>query len=310
MNYKKIFRSRALRIKILQFLKFIPDKQMIRLQYFIKTGRHLNLNNPKRFTEKIQWYKLYYRDNKMIRCVDKYDVREYIKELKLEWILTDCFGVYNSPEQINISSLPNQFVLKDTLGGGGNSVVIVQNKSEIEIPALIKQMRDWVSVADSYIDDGREWPYYYGKRHRIIIEELLHTDSSEGLIDYKFFCFNGRVNYIYVITDRELGKTISLGIFDRNFQQLNAYRADENKLTKKIDKPVNFDKMIQVSESISKNFPHARVDLYNIKGRIVFGEITFYDGSGYMQFDPDSFDFKLGEEFKLPDRYNNLETRR
>ena len=115
MDYKKIIKSRAVRIKIMQAMSFIPDKWMVSLQYKIKTGRKLNLKNPQRFTEKLQWYKVYYRDPIMKQCVDKYEVRKYVEECGLGSILNECYGVYSSPDEIDFGKLPDSFVLKDTL---------------------------------------------------------------------------------------------------------------------------------------------------------------------------------------------------
>ena len=131
MNYKKLIKSRDIRIKILQFLSFIPDKWMLRIQYMIKTGRSLNLSNPKRYTEKLQWYKLYYRDPLMAQCADKYDVRKYVEQVGLAKYLNTVYGVYNSTKEIEFETLPRSFVLKDTLGGGGNSVILVKDKNSI-----------------------------------------------------------------------------------------------------------------------------------------------------------------------------------
>lgn len=290
-----------MRIKILQFLKFIPDKAMVKLQYKIKTGRKLNLKNPTRFTEKLQWYKLYYRNDLMIRCVDKYDVRKYVEDKGLERILIPCYGVYNKFEEINIKELPDKFVMKDTLGGGGVSVIIIENKNETDIEQLKGKATQWVETPANYIDDGREWPYYSGKRHRIIIEKLIDSNIDRGgLIDYKFFCFNGEVKFLYVLADRVLGNDVALGIFDRHFQQLPVYRTDERKLSKTLIKPEKFDEMIDVAEILSKNFPHARVDLFFEDNQIYFGEITFFDGSGYMKYEPDDFDEQIGTSFELP----------
>lgn len=142
MNYKKIIKSRETRIKLLSLLNFIPDKTMIKLQYYIKTGRRLNLKHPQRYTEKLQWYKLYYRDPLMQQCSDKYDVREYVKSKGLGHILNECYGVYERVEDIDFDSLPNQFVLKDTLGGGGNSVIICRKKRCWHLPACTSANTD------------------------------------------------------------------------------------------------------------------------------------------------------------------------
>lgn len=299
MNYKKIIKSRNLRNKILNILSFIPDKVMLKIQYRIKFGRKLNLKNPQRFTEKLQWYKINYRNQIMPKCVDKYDVRNYVKECGLGNILNECYGVYDNPNNIDFEGLPDQFVLKDTLGGGGNSVIICKDKSKFNKNECIKILNNWVNTKVKR-NGGREWPYYSGKKHRIIIEKYIKSDlQNGGLIDYKFFCFDGNVKFVYGISDRKMGEKASLGIFDKNFNLLPYYRADEKKLERNLEKPINYDKMVEYAELLGKKFPHARIDFYNVNGKIIFGEITFFDGSGYMKFEPDEFDFILGSKFNI-----------
>lgn len=285
-------------------LFFIPDKFMIMMQYRIKTGRRLNLKEPKRFTEKLQWYKLYYKNPLMIQCVDKYDVREYVKSKELEDILIPCYGVFNSPDDIDWDSLPDQFVMKDTLGSGGSSIIIVKDKNKEDINQLKKRAKEWISIDAHKRDGGREWPYYSGKNHRIIIEKYIEADTNIcGLVDYKFFCFAGKPSYIYVIDDRNIGNGAAVGIYDQNFIKQDVVRNDEKPLISTIEKPISFDYMKKISEILSADFPEARVDLYEVNGEVKFGEITFYDGSGYMTFTPDDFDLILGREFELPKIY-------
>lgn len=301
MSYKKIIKSRNLRLKVLQILSFVPDSIMIRAQYRIKTGRKLDLNNPKRFTEKLQWYKLNYKNPLMVQCVDKFDVREYVKKKGLEDILIPCYGVYDSPDDINWEALPNQFVMKDTLGSGGNTVIIVKDKSQININELKVKAKHWTSQDAHRPSGGREWPYYSGKKHRIIIEKYIESnEKSGGLIDYKFFCFDGNATYMYIIADRKLGDGARMGIYDAFFNRLNVSRLDERVLERTIKKPNNFEKLKSVAEELASEFPEARVDLYDCNGTILFGEITFFDGSGYMKFKPDGFDFEMGDAFVLP----------
>lgn len=300
MNYKKIVKSRELRRKILRFFSFVPDKQMITLQYRLKTGRRLNLKNPKRFTEKLQWYKLYYKNPQMVRCVDKYDVRDYVRSKGLEEILIPCYGIYNNFEDINWDVLPEQFVIKDTLGGGGTSVIIVKNKKNENLVGLREKISEWTSIKAHEKCDGREWPYYSGKKHRIIIEKYIEPSiDSDGLIEYKFFCFNGKTKWIYVLADREMGKGVGVGIFDEYFNMQSVERVDEKPLKRTIQKPDNFETMKKIAAILSMDFPEARIDLYNVDGNIKFGEITFFDGSGYMKFNPDKFDYILGKEFDI-----------
>jgi len=301
MDYKKIIKSRAVRLAILNCLSFIPDKPMLQLQYRIKTGRKLNLKNPQRYTEKLQWYKLYYKNPLMIQCVDKYDVRAYVESKGLGHILNECYGVFDRVEDIDFDALPQQFVLKDTLGSGGNSIILVKDKYSMDLGAVKKQLTRWVNENHRIRTGGREWPYYSGKKHRILIERYIPSDENAGgLIDYKFFCFNGKAEYIYGIADRTVGDGAGLGIYDQEFHILPYTRADERPLTRIIEKPFNYQEMKAAAQILSDGFPHARIDFYNQDNNILFGEITYFDGSGYMQFEPDEFDFVMGKGFRLP----------
>ncbi|MBE6909146.1 MAG: carbonic anhydrase [Ruminococcaceae bacterium] len=300
MDYKKIIKSYETRARILRFLSFVPDKPMLKLQYYIKTGRQLNLKNPQRFTEKLQWYKLYYKDPLMIRCVDKYDVREYVKSKGLEDILIPCYGVFDSVEEIEWDKLPNQFVIKDTLGGGGNAVMFVDDKSRADFESLKELASTWTAIDNHVRDGGREWPYYSGKKHRIIIEEMLKQPDGD-LADYKFFCFSGRVMIFYIRTGynryHACGK---MSFFTRERQWLKGVGMDYCAVSDiQQNLPNNISDMIECAEKLSTGFPHARIDLYCVDSKIYFGEITFFNASGYMKFDPDSFDIELGNMFPL-----------
>lgn len=300
MDYKKIIKSRKARLFILRLLAFIPDKQMIRLQYRIKLHRRLNLKEPSRFTEKLQWYKLYYHDPLMRRCVDKYEVRGYVTDCGLENILVPIFGIYDNASDVDFSVLPRQFVIKDTLGGGGSSVIICRDKERLNIKKIAEEMERWTKCPLSYKQGGREWPY--GERkHRILIEEFLPADEEKGgLVDYKFFCFYGESKYLYVIADRKVGEGAGVGIYEaKTFKRLDVHRCDEKILSREIRKPAVYDDMLKIAGVLSEPFPEARVDLYCVENRIYFGEITFYDGSGYMGFEPDAFDYEMGNEFDL-----------
>lgn len=290
-----------MRLKLLELLSFVPDKWMVKIQYRLKTGRKLNLKNPLRFTEKLQWIKLYDKNPLMVQCVDKYDVREYVKSKGLEKNLIPCYGVYNSGDEIDWDKLPDQFVMKDTLGGGGTSVIVVADRSSEDIEKLKAKCREWTSIDARKRGAGREWPYYSGKNHRIIIEKFIESDKKDGgLIDYKFMCLNGEIGCVYVLCDRNLANGAQCGIFDHDFNLLPYSEDDERPLTRKIDKPLNYDRMCAMARLLSREFTEARIDLYNQNGMILFGEITFFDSSGYMVFEPDEFDFILGEKMKLP----------
>lgn len=300
MDYKKLIKNRDTRTTIRRLFDFVPDDIMLRIQYRIKTGCGLNLKAPKRYTEKIQWYKLYYRDPLMAQCVDKFEVRHYVESCGMESILNECYGVYSSVEEIDFNALPNQFVLKDTLGSGGNSVILVENKRKTNIDQIKKQLSKWISQPTNKKNSGREW-VYEGRGHRIIAEKYIKSDSREGgLVDYKFFCFNGEIYCLYVMSDRATG--LKMGVYDSDFRPMNVFIRYDQRMQENIQIPKKYSEMCEIAKKLSSKFPHVRIDLYNQNGKIWFGETTFFSGSGYTMFDPDEFDFMMGEAFKLPPR--------
>ena len=308
MDYKRIIKSRKARLYVLDLLSFIPDRLMLRIQYRMKLKRKLNLKNPERYTEKVQWYKLNYKNPLMVQCVDKYDVREFIRQQGLEDILVKNYGVFERVEDIDFDSLPSKFVLKNTLGMGGNSVIICRNKSDLNIEETRSQISEWLKPLHKN-SGGREWPYYSGKKPRIIIEELLEDDNPGGLIDYKFTCCNGRTACIFVLYDRALGNSAKMATYDRDFNDLHISEVAEL-VGEGVPKPEGYQEMLEIAEMLAKNFPLVRVDLYNVKGKTYFGELTYYDESGYTQFVPDEFDFTLGSMFDLPELMRNKSIRK
>lgn len=299
INYKALIRNRNTRIRILQLFNWVPDKLMISVQYFIKTGRRIHWKNPRRFTEKLQLYKIQTKNNTLMsQCADKYDVRLFVEKRGLKDILVPLVteDAIISTDEIEWDNLPCSFVLKDTLGSGGNSVIIVKDKSSTEKQIVIEQCKEW--LYNNFKHGGREHIYDKNK-HRIIIERLLDPTIESPLIDYKFFCFDGKPEYVYAISNRILGQDAEIGIYDIDFNLLPYRRLDERPSYNPISKPENYDSMVSIARILSEGFPEVRIDLYNIRGKIYFGEMTFFDGSGYMKFYPDEFDYILGENFNI-----------
>lgn len=172
MNYKKIISNQQLRFRILRFLYWVPDSLMLRLQYRIKMGFWPNFNNPKRYTEKLQLYKMKYRNPVMHQCVDKYEVRKYVESKGLSHILIELYGVYDHPDEIDFDKLPNQFVAKTTTGGGGQNVIVVTDKNTCNFNDLRKKLLLWEGTNNIGALAGREWAYKDCKP-RIIIEKYL-----------------------------------------------------------------------------------------------------------------------------------------
>ena len=299
MDYKKIFKSGNSRVSVLNALRFVPDSVMLPLQYRIKLGRKLDIKNPQRFTEKLQWYKMYYRKPEMHQCVDKYQVREYIKSKGLEDILVPLIAYYNSIKEVDWEKLPNQFVMKTTHGGGGLNVLICTDKAKLDF----NEVKNKLSFKSSPVKNntlGREWAYY-GLKPGLVVEELLVNQEkpAAGMNDYKIFCYNGKPKYIVVDVDRYIGHK-------RNFYDVewnNLYIGSDCPASNRdIEKPVGFERMLEIAERLSEGFPYVRVDLYNNGGKIYFGELTFYPWSGYVQFEPDEADFEMGRHFVLPEK--------
>lgn len=294
--YKKIFRSKKLRFKILSALRFVPDKPMLKLQYRIKCGRKLDLKNPKRYTEKIQWYKLYYRDPVMQQCADKYLVREYLQSKGLEHILNDLYDVFETPEDISLDKLPDQFVLK--LSNGSSTNLLVQDKHSLDLDKVKQQFRDF--YAQSGASAGREWVYKTEQKPVIIAEQLLEDPSNVNgaLRDYKILCFNGKPTYIICVDGRYTDQYCHV-VYDTEWNKQDVIIGDSSAAAD-YEKPEKLQQMLEIASVLSKDFPAARIDLYYIQGKIYFGEITFFPWSGYMSFTPDSFDEELGKHFVLP----------
>lgn len=296
MNYKKIIKSQSLRHKILKLMNFIPDKTMIKLQYRIKFGRWPNLKNPQRYTEKIQLYKLKYRNPEIHTCVDKYRVKEYIQSKYPGLNVPKLYGVYDNAEDIDFDSLPQKFVLKTNDGGGANNVIVCRDKSQLHWEDTVKRANSWLNVKD--VNPGREWAYTGIPKSVIMVEELLENsvNPEAGIEDYKFFCFNGKPFFIQHdgmrLTDHRKN------YYDLQWNVLKL-QTDYDNFDDVVPKPANLEGMIVFAKELSREFPHVRVDFYNIEGKIYFGELTFYPYSGYVQFTPDEFDFKLGEMFDV-----------
>ena len=294
MNYKKILKTPAMRAAVLNILKFLPDSIMLKLQYRVKLGRSLNLDKPVRFTEKLQWYKINYRNPVMHQCVDKYKVREYVKGKGLEEILVPLYAHYDNIEQVEWDKLPNQFVVKTQNGGGGLNVVVCPDKTQLNIEEVNRKLQ-CKKKTSRY--GGREWAYY-GSDAGIIIEELLINQSNPeaGINDYKIFCYAGKPEYIVVDIDRYIGH--KRNFYDTNWNNLHI-TSDCPKCDREIEKPVNLPEMLKIASILSEDFPYVRVDLYSIGDKIYFGELTFYPWSGYVQFLPDEADFMFGKDFEL-----------
>ncbi|ANU24790.1 carbonic anhydrase [Planococcus donghaensis] len=264
---------------------------MLKIQYRLKLKRKLNLKKPKRWTEKIQWYKAYYRNPLMKKCADKYEVREYINSKGLNNILNRLYGVFDNTDQIDFDALPNKFVIKTTNGSGTN--ILCNNKAELDREKVIKTLDLWLK-RDSFTV-GREWSYK-DLVPKIIIEKFLEDKGNlfEGINDYKFMCFNGKAKYIVFDVDRQIDHKRNIYDIEWNFIDVVT---DHPNFGDVVSKPEGLSEMLIIANKLAADFPFVRVDLYWVNNRVYFGELTFYPWSGYVQYTPEKFDITLGEQF-------------
>jgi len=273
----------------------LPDKLFLKMKFRYHTGKKLNLKNPKTFNEKLQWLKLHDRRPEYVTYVDKYAVRDYIKDTIGEEYLIPLIGVYNSVDDINWSQLPNQFVLKCTHGSSSN--IICTDKRKLNIKDAKSKLKKWMNK--NWFWYGREWPYKNVKP-RIICEKYMVDESGKELKDYKFMCFNGEVKCIFVCTNRNFPTGMNIDIYDINWNLMPFGRPDHPGTGVKIPRPRNFDKMVKYAEKLARNIPFIRIDYYEVNGHLYFGELTFYPASGFAKFVPESYDYLLGSWLKLP----------
>lgn len=273
---------------------WIPDKSYLKLMYFFKMNRKLNLDSPQRFTEKLQWLKLYDHNPKYPALVDKYEVKSYIAQLIGEGYLIPTIGVWNNTEEIDWEGLPDRFVLKSTNGGGGTGVVICKNKSTLNIQQANSTLEK--SMKSNLYTRLREWPYK-NIPPRIIAEKYMEDESGE-LRDYKFYCFNGEPKVMLIASDRF--STHNFNYYDMEFNQLPIRSAVGGKSEMEFKRPALFEEMIDLSRKLSRGFVHVRVDLYCVNNRIYFGELTLYDSSGYDNLSSDEEDLRWGAWLQLP----------
>ena len=275
------------------FSRLITDDRLyIKLDYFSGMKRFPDLEHPKTFNEKLQWLKLNDKHKEYTRLVDKYEVKKYVSDILGEDVIIPTLGVWDRFEEIDFEKLPRQFVLKTTHDSGAN--VIVKDKNELNIEDTKKILKR--SLEHNPFYRHREYPYKHVKP-RIIAEKFMVDESGTELKDYKFFCFDGEVKFLFVATDRPVDTRFDF--FDTDFNHL-PFKQGHPWAKKEIKKPENFEEMKRIASILSKGIPHVRVDLYNINGHIYFGEMTFFHFAANVPFEPAEWDKKIGSWLKLP----------
>lgn len=286
----------ALPLKLLYASAFIwPDKIYLKFLFFICMKKKLDLKHPITYSEKLQWLKLFNRNPLYVTLADKYAVKDYVSKLVGSTFVIPTLGVWDTPEDIDFNLLPKQFVLKTTHGGGNVGVVICKNKDSIDTQKVIKTLNEALKQDTSLLN--REWVYKNIPRH-IICEPYIEDAETKELRDYKFFCFNGVVKALFVATERQNREEPYFAFFDRDYNPLPIKQGHPNPPIYP-PKPQTFLQMIHLAEVLSRGMPHVRVDLYEVDGKVLFGEYTFFHFAGIVPFEPQEWDGKFGEWLNL-----------
>lgn len=274
-----------------KFFNWLPDRPFLKMVYWSETGKKLNIEDPKNFNEKLQWLKLNDRKPEYNTYVDKYAVKSYVSRTIGEQYIVPNYEVYDNVSQINWDKLPKKFVLKCTHGSGCN--IICNNKDNLDIKESIRKLNIWMEK--SWYWFGREWPYKDIKP-RIICEKFLEED----IYDYKFYCFEGKPKFLYVAQGDNTKGTLKMSFYDLNWDNCEFFRSDHEKLAKEHPKPENFEEMVKIATKLCQGFKFIRVDLFNVSGKLYFGELTFTPASGFRPFIPDRYELEIGNWINLP----------
>lgn len=272
--------------------KILPEVTL-KIEFKRHAGYKLNLKNPQTFNEKLQWLKLYWFDPKATVCADKYLVRKFVENKGLGFLLNDLYGVYDNVDDINIDTLPDEFVMKVTHGCGQN--LICTDKSKLNWDVEKRKFKKWLKRSHYYY--SLEW-VYRDIKPRIIVEKLIKTKDGKPPKDYKIFCFDGEPKCLFVATDRgEHTTKFDFYDLDWNYIPVKNHYPNSGEI---LPRPKELDDILKYSKILSKGFPHMRVDFYIENDRVIFGECTFFHFSGMEPFEPIEFDYKLGSYLELP----------
>lgn len=273
----------------------LDDKEFLKKKFKFHMGYDLDLKSPVTYNEKLQWLKIYDKNDIYTTFVDKYSVKEYIASKIGNQYIIPTLGVWNSFDEIDFESLPNQFVLKCTHDSGG--LVICKNKNTFNYKSAREKINK--ALKRNYYFQHREWPYKCVKP-RIIAEKYMEDFSTGELRDYKFFAFNGKVEAMFIASERQKqNEEVKFDFFDPSFKHLPIKQGHPN-AEKTPEKPKNFDEMIKIAEELSLGIPHVRVDFYEVNEKIYFGEMTLFHFAGLVPFEPNEWDNIFGNWIKLP----------
>ncbi len=275
----------------------MSDEEYLKIMFKKKTGKELNLHDPKGFNEKLQWLKLYNRKPEYTIMVDKVLAKEYVSQIIGSEHIIPTLGVWSDADEIDIDNLPQQFVLKCN-HNSGSGMYICTDKSKMNIKQIRRSLNKGLKSDSFYA--SREWPYKNVPR-RILAEQYMVDQNSKSLIDYKFYCFNGNPRFLYIaLANYTNGKKNDvLSYINLDWTPAPFFRTDHNPFPYSLNKPDKFDEMITIAAKLSEGIPFVRVDLYYINGQVYFSEYTFSPGGGFNEFKPYEWEREIGSWIDL-----------
>ena len=290
------------KLKYAEKLRFIPDKVYLSLIYFLKTKKVMHWKNPVTLNEKLQWLKVYYRNPMDTMLVDKYEVKKYVSNLIGKEYIIPTLGVWSKAEDIEWESLPEKFVLKCT--HDSHSVVICKNKEQLDKANVSKFLNSCLNRNLYWL--AREWPYKNVKP-QIIAEQFISSKDNSELVDYKFYCFDGKPRY-FMYSLGEASHNPKNHKFDMKMKSIDyLFKKDSTIKESEVQLPVNIDEMISIVNRLAIDRAHVRIDLFNVDGDIYFGEYTFYSGAGFINILSNKYSKYLASLMKLEKyRGNNV----
>lgn len=295
---KKVFKKPLWIIVFLnnRGLHILEDEKYLKILYKLVFNKELNLSNPITFNEKLQWLKINDRKEIYTKMVDKYEAKNYVADVIGKEYIIPTIGIYNKLSDIDLSKLPDKFVMKCTHDSGG--LIICKDKKKLNFNKEKKRIAK--KLRKNFYYSGREWPYKNVKP-RIIVEKYMEDSEGKDLKDYKFFCFNGIPKIVLVCSERHSSSNMCETWFDMGWNLIDVIESG-HRIDTTTPQPKNFKKMIDLSKKLSKEIPFIRVDWYEIKGKLYFGELTFFPASGFEKFNPEEWNYKLGDWLQLPSK--------
>ena len=274
-----------------------PDETYLRLMHRLELRRKLDLKDPKRYNDKLQWLKLHCHRPEFTMMADKVAVKPFVAEKIGAEYVAPLLGVWDRVEDIDWDSLPQKFVLKTNHDGGNFGVVICKDKDTFDRAKAAKRLK--ASMRRNTYLLGREWPYKNIQR-KVFAEEFIEDKGRGELLDYKFYCFDGEVKIVFIASGRQSLKEVCIDYYDADCNHIDGLRQSHPNAPVPPAKPDHFDLMKELAEKLSAGILHVRVDFYEANGKVYFSELTFFPYGGWASFHPDEYDTILGDYLKLP----------